>query len=80
MRRLLLFALVVVLTGVVVASAAALDVSGGVMQVFRIGVEVEVPVNPESATDATVSPAVSVTTSTSLPSEEPSTTFELEIP
>ena len=43
MRRLLLLALIVVISGVVLASAANLGLDGGVLQEFRLDVTVEVP-------------------------------------
>ncbi|MGH8950704.1 MAG: hypothetical protein ACRDX9_04700 [Acidimicrobiia bacterium] len=43
MRRLLLLALIVVISGVVLASAASLGLDGGVLQEFRLDVTLEVP-------------------------------------
>ena len=43
MRRVLLFGLALILSGVVLASAATLDVKGGTLQVFPLEVRVELP-------------------------------------
>lgn len=43
MRRLLLLGVAVVLLGLVVASAAMLEVEGGVLQSFRLEVVIDVP-------------------------------------
>ncbi|MEX2251138.1 MAG: hypothetical protein WD895_03590 [Acidimicrobiia bacterium] len=82
MRRLLLFGLAVVLSGLVLASAAALDVDGGVLQVFRFGVDVEVPtsVTPASSTVVIDTTPTYLTTTTSYPTDETSTIVEIEIP
>jgi len=42
-RRLLILALIVVIGGVVLASAASLGLDGGVLQEFRLDVTIEVP-------------------------------------
>ncbi len=44
MRRVLLFGLALILSGMVLASAATLDVKGGTLQVFPLEVRVELPV------------------------------------
>jgi hypothetical protein len=82
MRRLLLFGLALVLAGLVLASAASLDVDGGVLQVFRIGVQVEVPssLTPTSSTPVTDSMMTSITTTTSYPADETSTIVDPETP
>ena len=60
MRRLLLLALIVVISGVVLASAASLGLDGGVLQEFRLDVTIEVPTTTTlvvgSATTAPVAP------------------------
>jgi hypothetical protein len=43
MRRLLLLGVALVLLGLVVASAAMLEVEGGVLQSFRLEVVIDVP-------------------------------------
>ena len=43
MRRLLILALIVVISGVMLASAASLGLDGGVLQEFRLDVTIEVP-------------------------------------
>jgi len=43
-RRVLLFGLALILSGMVLASAATLDVKGGTLQVFPLEVRVELPV------------------------------------
>ena len=82
MRRLLLFGLALVLAGLVLASAASLDVDGGVLQVFRIGVQVEVPssLTPTSSTPVTDSMTTIITTTTSYPADETSTIVDPETP
>jgi len=79
-RRFLLFVLVVALTSVVLASAATLDVDGGVLQVFRIGVDIEVPA-PEKSTIVVIDVTQDfITTSTSLSADEPATSADPENP
>jgi hypothetical protein len=80
MRRFLLLALVVAFTSVVFASAATLDVDGGVLQVFRIGIDIEVPAAEKSTIVVTDSTSDFMTTSTSLPTDEPSTSPDPENP
>jgi hypothetical protein len=80
MRRFLVFALIVAVTSVVFASAADLDVDGGVLQVFRIGVDIEVPVAEKSTIVVTDSTPGLITTSTTLPTDEPSTTVDPDSP
>jgi hypothetical protein len=80
MRRFLLFALVVVFTSVIFASAATLDVDGGVLQVFRIGVDIEVPAAEKSTIVVTDSTQILMTTSTFPTSDESPMTVDLETP
>jgi hypothetical protein len=64
-RRLIAFVTALFLVGVIVASASSLGVEGGVLQVFRIEVEVPTTMAP---------PELPVTSSVSTPAgyEEPS--------
>lgn len=80
MRRFLLFVLIVAFTGVVLASAATLEVDGGVLQVFQIGVDIEVPPAEESTIVVTDSTPDVMTTSTTLSTDEPSTGADPENP
>ena len=52
MRRVLLFGLALILSGVVLASAATLDVKGGTLQVFPLEVRVELPMTTTTLVDA----------------------------
>jgi hypothetical protein len=52
MRRLFFLVLVLLVTSVLVASASTLQVEGGVLQVFRIGVEVDVPTSTTPTPDS----------------------------
>jgi len=79
-RRFFLFVLVVALTSVVLASAATLDVDGGVLQVFRIGVDIEVPAAEKSTIVVIDVTQDFITTSTSLSTEEPGTSADPENP
>jgi hypothetical protein len=80
MRRFLFLALVVLFTSVVFASAATLDVDGGVLQVFRIGVDIEVPAAKKSTIVVTDSTPTVMTTSTFPASDESPTSVDLDSP
>jgi hypothetical protein len=79
---MLIFGTAVVLSGLVLASAAALDVDGGVLQVFHFGVDVEVPSSVTTTTSTLVVETTTsyLTTTTSYPGDEPSTIVESETP
>lgn len=57
MRRLLLLWLVLVFLGLALASAATLEVEGGVLQSFRLDVVIDVPEPPTPAMTDTTHPA-----------------------
>lgn len=80
MRRFLLLVLIVAFSGVVLASAATLEVDGGVLQVFRIGVDIEVPAVEKSTIVVTDSTPDFTTTPTSLPTDETSAGADPENP
>ncbi|HLF61356.1 MAG TPA: hypothetical protein VI980_09280 [Acidimicrobiia bacterium] len=82
MRRLLLIGLMVVLSGLVLASAAALDVDAGALQVFGFSVDVEVPtsVTAPSSTSVVDPTPIYTTTTTAYPTDDPTTIVEAETP
>jgi hypothetical protein len=59
-KRVLLLGLALILSGIVLASAATLDVKGGTLQVFPLEVRVELPM---TATTTAVDAAPTATTS-----------------
>jgi hypothetical protein len=56
-KRLLLFGLTLILGGIVLASAATLEVKGGTLQVFPLEVRVELPM-PATTTAVDAAPTV----------------------
>ncbi len=69
MRRALILGIALILGGVILASASALDVSGGTVQVFRYEVEITIPtttipVEMPSGSEVTIPPDTEMTATT----------------
>ncbi len=54
MRRLLVIGVALLLSGLILASAADLDVSGGVLQVFHYEVDITAPTTSLPAEESTI--------------------------
>ena len=69
MRRLLVIGLALVLSGLILASAADLEVSGGTLQVLRYEVDISAPENTPRVDSS--SPPATAPVSTPLPTSAP---------